>query len=398
MPTKTTHAPPAAPTSEAQPPPAPPASDTLVPAAVEEPAPPTTNDTAASPAPPTNDTEAPAVAPHVAPNLRQGRSLRLAAAYADLQLVQNSVTAAGDGVAGSRPVIVICLAELQAAQQALGRIDERGRRISRDAHFEFAWTCIHRARALLPLIVPEDALETQYLYAVERVTRMRPRDARLLATLGHRSRVPTDAGSQRRQRLSYALSVAYGAADREHQQLRVLRDRLMRVAWLTVLALLLVVGAGTWVPTLFPLCSQDQTVCPAGLGAPAPADVGTVAFLGLIGAGLTAVLAIRRGRPSSSPYRLMPALGFLRIPLGGIVAVLGVVLLQSGSVPGFTGLADSQQIAVYAIVFGFAQEAVTRLLENRARAVQDVAAAGTTASIAAASTGSPTKDADEPAS
>jgi hypothetical protein len=390
MPTKDTHAPPAPPTNGRHAPPARPTRDTDAPHV------PPTRDTHAPPVPPNHETHALPAVPHVAPSLRQGGSLRLAAAYADLQLVQNSVTAAGDGVAGSQAVTVICLAELQAAQQALGQIDDHGHRISRDAHFEFAWTCIHRARALLPLIVPDDALETQYLYAVERVTRMRPRDARLLATLGHRSRVAPDAGPQRRQRLSYALSVAYGAADREHQQLRVLRDRLLRVSWLTVLALLLMVGAGTWVPTLFPLCSHDETVCPAGLGAPAPADVGTVAFLGLIGAGLTAVLAIRRGRPSSSPYRLMPALGFLRIPLGGIVAVLGVVLLQSESVPGFAGLADSQQIAVYAIVFGFAQEAVTRLLENRARAVQDVAAAGTTASIAAASAGSPTRDNDEP--
>lgn len=340
----------------------------------------------------TNGTDAAPIVPHVAPSLRQGRSVRLAAAYADLQLVQNSLTAAGEGAPGSDAVTVICLAELQAAQQALSRIDDRGHGLSRDAHFEFAWTCIHRARALLPLIVPDDALETQYLYAVERVTRMRLRDARLLASLGHRSRTASDTGALRRQRLSYALSVAYGAADREHQQLRVLRDRLVRVAWLTSLALLLVVGAGTWVPTLFPLCSQDQTVCPAGLGAPAAADVGTVAFLGLIGAGLTAVLAIRRARPSTSPYRLMPALGFLRIPLGGIVSVLGVVLVQSGSVPGFAGLADPQQIAVYAIVFGFAQEAVTRLLENRARAVQDVAAAGATASVAAASGGSLSRD------
>jgi len=101
-------------------------------------------------------------------------------------------------------------------------------------------------------------------------------------------------------------------------------------------------------------------------------------FLGVIGAGLTAVLAIRRAQPSQSPYRLMPVLGFLRIPLGGIVAVLGVVLMQSGVVPGFDGLQTTQQIAVYAIVFGFAQEAVTRLLENRARAVQDVTSAGST--------------------
>ncbi|AEI11906.1 hypothetical protein Celgi_1387 [Cellulomonas gilvus ATCC 13127] len=311
------------------------------------------------------------------------RSVRAAAVLSDLQLVRNSLRTAGEGPPGSDAVREICSAELTSAEQVLEGIDAR--RLSqsaRDARLEYAWTAVHRARALLPLVVADDALEVQYLYAVERATRMRPRDARLLASIGRTasSRAGEESDGVRRRRLSYALSAAYCAADREHQQMRVLRDRLVRVAWLTFVALVVVVAAGTLVPTLFPLCSvaAGRTICPAGGGAPTAGDVATVVFLGVIGAGLTAVLAIRRAQPSQSPYRLMPVLGFLRIPLGGIVAVLGVVLMQSGVVPGFDGLQTTQQIAVYAIVFGFAQEAVTRLLENRARAVQDVTSAGST--------------------
>ncbi|GIG21098.1 hypothetical protein Cch01nite_18220 [Cellulomonas chitinilytica] len=311
-----------------------------------------------------------------------GRSLRVTAAYADLQLVRNTVLEAGTSVTGSETVRSICTAELDAAKAALEKCDEKGpKRGRRDAHLEFAWTAIHRARALLPLIVDDDALDTQYLYAVERVGRMQPRNARLLAALGtaqsRKGATPQDERLHR-QRLSFALSAAYASADREHQQLRLLRDRLVRVAAFTWLALAIVVLAGTLVPTLFPLCSggDGAQVCPTGRGAPSAGDVATVVFLGMIGAGLTAVLAVSRARPSASPYRLMPALSLLRIPLGGIVAVLGIVVMQSEVIPGFQGVLDVQQIAVYAIVFGFAQEAVTRLLENRVRALQDYAAQG----------------------
>jgi hypothetical protein len=62
-----------------------------------------------------------------------------------------------------------------------------------------------------------------------------------------------------------------------------------------------------------------------------------------------------------------------RLAFAGMTAVVRVLIVQSGTVPGFTGLTSTNQIAVYGAVFGFAQEAVTRILEGRARAVQEAA-------------------------
>jgi|GEM_PF-1825985 len=376
-----------------------PAVEPTVEPTVEPAAEPTAAEPAVAPAATPSATGAePAPAPSAAPAAVMmplaiagpGRSLRVTSAYADLQLVRNTVVEAGTSVPGSETVRSICMAELDAATSALEQCDAgRLTRRRRGAHLEFAWTAIHRARALLPLLVQDDALDTQYLYAAERVGRMQPRNARLLAALGtETSRKGATPQDQRlhRQRLSFALSAAYAAADREHQQLRLLRDRLVRVAEFTWVALGLVVLAGTLVPTLFPLCSggDGAQVCPSGGDVPSAGDTATVVFLGMIGAGLTAVIAVSRARPSMSPYRLMPALSMLRIPLGGIVAVLGIVVMQSEVIPGFQGVLDVEQIAVYAIVFGFSQEAVTRLLENRVRALQDIAAQGVNGKQAAA--------------
>jgi len=304
------------------------------------------------------------------------------AVQADLLLVQDALLALGER-RSARTARDICAAELEVAQQAIDTAvgSQREPRARRDARLEFAWHAVHRARAMLPLVVPGEALASQYLYAVERVGRMRPRNGDLLARLTRLARngTPTDAD---RHTLSYALSSAYAAADREFRQMRHLRDRLVRVAWATTVALLVVVGAGTLVPTLFPLClDADGAVCPAGGAVATAGDTATVAVMGMIGAGITAVVAVRRTRPSVSPYRLTPTLGWLRVPFGGIIAVVGVMILQAGIVTGFAGLRTQQEIAVYALVFGFAQEVVTRLLENRAMLLQD--AAGATAQVTA---------------
>ncbi|UZN01573.1 hypothetical protein [Cellulomonas sp. S1-8] len=341
-------------------------------------------------------TDGPATDQGSAPSARAQRAVRshdlgALAVQADLMLVQDAVHAAGDRrTAAARAARDICAGELDVAQQAIdavvaGRHERRGRR---DARLEFAWNAVHRARAMLPLVVTDEALGSQYLYAVERVGRMRPRNGELLARLTRLARTApaTDAD---RHTLSYALSAAYAAADREYRQVRHLRDRLVRVAWATTIALLVVVAAGTLVPTLFPLCLPEAgAVCPSGGARPTAGDVATVAVLGMVGAGITAVVAVRRTRPSLSPYRITPALGWLRIPFGGIVAVVGVMVLQSQIVTGFVGLSTQQEIAVYALVFGFAQEAVTRLLENRAAVLQDaVGAASGAASAPAAGDG-----------
>ncbi len=300
-----------------------------------------------------------------------GERLELLEVQADVRLVRGAITVVGTRRgAAARSARQICERELALASRSIGAASGHRRGARRDARIESAWHAVHRARALLPLIVPADAFCAQSMYAVQRVGRMRPRDAALLARLTQLAR-KADPSEENRHTLSYALSAAYAASDREFRQVRHLRDRLGQVAWLTAAAMVLVVLAGTFVPTLFPLCvDAPRAMCPSGRPGPTAGDTASVAVLGMIGAGITAVAAVRRTSPSVSPYRLTTRLGLLRIPFGAVVAVVGVMVLQARIVTGFDGLDTQQEIAVYALVFGFAQEVVTRLLENRAMALQ----------------------------
>ena len=111
-------------------------------------------------------------------------------------------------------------------------------------------------------------------------------------------------------------------------------------------------------------------MCPSGAGQPTSAgDVLIVAGLGAFGGGLAALLAIRNLRGTSTPYSLPVALAVLKVPSGALTAVAGLLLLGGGFAPGFSDLDSQRQILAYALVFGYAQQLATRLVDDRAQLV-----------------------------
>jgi hypothetical protein len=65
------------------------------------------------------------------------------------------------------------------------------------------------------------------------------------------------------------------------------------------------------------------------------------------------------------------ALILLKLPTGALTAVLGLVLLSAGFVPGFSALDSSAQILGWAVVFGASQQLVTGLVDKKAQSVLD---------------------------
>jgi hypothetical protein len=92
-----------------------------------------------------------------------------------------------------------------------------------------------------------------------------------------------------------------------------------------------------------------------------------VAALGALGGALAATLSIRNLRGTSTPYDVPVALAFLKVPLGALTAILALVAIQGDFVPGLSILDSQGQILAYALVFGFAQQAFSRLLDQRAQ-------------------------------
>ena len=76
-------------------------------------------------------------------------------------------------------------------------------------------------------------------------------------------------------------------------------------------------------------------------------------------------------RGSSEPYGVPIALAVLKLPTGAVTAVLGLVLMRGGFVPGLSALDTSAQILAWAAIFGYAQQLFTRLVDQQANTVLD---------------------------
>jgi hypothetical protein len=141
-------------------------------------------------------------------------------------------------------------------------------------------------------------------------------------------------------------------------------------------------------PTLVPICfvqdpapadiNKPNVACPTRAGRdPVPgvgeyevstgADLFAVALLGLMGGALSAALFIRDLYTNATPYNVSIPLALLKIPAGALTAIVGIILLAGQFVPGFTAVDKQIQILAYALVFGFAQQLFTQVLDQRAQ-------------------------------
>jgi hypothetical protein len=200
-----------------------------------------------------------------------------------------------------------------------------------------------------------------------------------------------------------AVRHASAQARRDVTRVRSFRNLLLVCAlFLTVgVGVVIVVGAAD--PTVMPLCfnPEGMVVCPtqseaapgqagAGNGTAEPEsltpaqkervddemretancwDIPLFALLGFIAAAVAAATALRRIKGTSTEFSLPVALAVLKLPTGALTALLGLLLMRGDFVPGLSALDSSAQIIAWAIIFGYAQELLTRFVDNRAQGV-----------------------------
>jgi hypothetical protein len=161
---------------------------------------------------------------------------------------------------------------------------------------------------------------------------------------------------------------SFGVIDGQHAQLRSFRNIVLLAALFTLLLTVTTVAIGIWNPAAIPLCFDASGSCPSGDRAnPSSWDAPVVALLGALGGALAATVSIRNLKGTSIPYDVPVALSWLKVPLGAFTAILAVVAIRGGFVPGLSTLDSQEQILAYALVFGFAQQVFTRLLDQRAQ-------------------------------
>jgi len=194
-----------------------------------------------------------------------------------------------------------------------------------------------------------------------------------------------------------AVRAASSAAAREQQRVRSFRTIVLAATVVLFLLALLVGVVGALRPSAVALCFQPQQtgtiVCPtnqARLPDPIPPDtepnvdvdevvadtarpedVPLVEGVGMVAAGVTGALSLRRLRGSSTPFGVPVALTVLKLPTGALTAFLGLLLMRGGFIPGLTALDTTPQIIAWAVVFGASQQLFTGLVDRQAQNVLD---------------------------
>lgn len=101
-------------------------------------------------------------------------------------------------------------------------------------------------------------------------------------------------------------------------------------------------------------------------------DLVAIELWGALGGLVGIIPAIGRLRLTSRPSSLQIAQLVLKPIAGGAVALFAIVLLQGGLIKQLSPVADNA-IAAYAVLFGFAQEILTRAIDRRAGTLLDTA-------------------------
>lgn len=236
---------------------------------------------------------------------------------------------------------------------------------------EAAYRQMHTARAQMVDLYDESELLAEVPLAVARANATLHRDDPRVLTVKELTECPPDV---RRARVRRLVGDSYERLDLEHAQLRSFRNILLSAA--TFLTLI-TIGTLVFVainPSLMPLCFEgDIHACPTSewgpTAEPVPrsADILVVAVLGALGGALAATLSIRNLKGTSTPYDVPVALAALKVPMGALTAILGLVAIQGQFIPGLSQLDSQGMILAYALVFGFAQQALSRLLDQQAQ-------------------------------
>jgi len=229
------------------------------------------------------------------------------------------------------------------------------------ANIERAWRSLHFAESRVVASSPD--LGGRLAAVRERVLEDLDRnDLRVKALQEVKA---ASIGPEERATVAEALRAAYSTSDNSHTAVRSLRNRLLLFG---LLMLGLNIGLGvlsSLSPMLLPLCVKD--FCATGGVGPAGGDVWLIQMLGALGGAVAVVILLLRTRPSVVAYTLTPYQACIKIMLGAVLAIVGVLIAATGVLEGI--VTTRPALLVLALILGYSQQVGTRFLDSYADTV-----------------------------
>ncbi len=239
---------------------------------------------------------------------------------------------------------------------------------------EAAYQNLHAAEGQLILLFDLTQLRAEVPSAVSRVQATLARDdPRRTVAFRLLTHPPTQETLELdRERLRRLTETGYEHSDQLHARLRSFRNIVFQAAAVITLFMIIFITVVAISPSWVPLCftnARDTRVCPTGTGSPSSPDIVIVALLGLLGGVLAGAVSINKLKGTATPYDVPTALALLKAPFGAMTAVGAIIFIRGGFVPGLSDLDSQVQILAYALVFGYAQQLLTGLIDKQAQNV-----------------------------
>ena len=180
--------------------------------------------------------------------------------------------------------------------------------------------------------------------------------------------LPPDTAAADRAMLRRMLGDLANRQVEAQAAIRTWRNLTLSLCAVLVIALplfaLIAPHIGASLVTIRPVISStgSRALAPQTLSS---GDLAAIELWGLLGGGVSVIAALGQLRVTSRPSSLQITQLILKPLAGAAVALFGIVLTQGGLFAQLQPV-SSAAIAAYALLFGFAQQALTRMVDKKA--------------------------------
>jgi hypothetical protein len=222
---------------------------------------------------------------------------------------------------------------------------------------EQAWLALHEADAqIIELLPPEELLaraDGMLQKARHALGGEDPRVQCIQSLLGE----PAPSESKLRPRLAHLARATFDSLDDKYAQSRGYRNRLIRLTSLASAGIALPIIAGRMSQLNFHLADNPD--------ARGWRMVVLIMLFGSVGALITAIPPLAKANGVRNPFSLPFFQLLLKLAMGPLFAIVGVLILQDQLITGLQAAKDLGGLLVYATLFGAAQQSVTRFIDKR---------------------------------
>ncbi|MEU3490243.1 hypothetical protein [Streptomyces massasporeus] len=306
---------------------------------------------------------------------------RVSAHISDLQSQVNWIKEGGNLSQQDQQFIEKANTQLRTARETLRQESFwsrfNGRSIDR------ALANVHEAEVAILRVLPESQFKWKGLpVLVHARLHLDPSDARLQQLEWHlqlpNGRIKQLNGDDR-ELLASTLHAAYQAEESERARIRNFTQIVCAAA---VIMTAIAVTFSIWalldsdIPPRF--CFPENpdrpesplAVCPLGRNA-SWEGVWFIQFAGMLAAAVAGAVSLRKVRGTAGPYHVVTSLLLLRLPVGALAAVIGILLMSGRFFPGLTALDTPSQVVAWAAAFGILQETITHTVDRQGQYLLD---------------------------